>query len=150
MKILDYKGNVTAFVYGTLMRGFPNERVIMDLPHDVYEAEIRGAELYDVGSFPAMVFGKESYKGEFIVFDSSLDPDFVHMRMDRLEGYRKDSPESSLYLREKVTVYVDGKPVETEAYIWNHSCADLVYIDPKKYSGYKEYIQDKRSRVYEM
>ena len=138
---MDLTGKVSIFVYGTLMRGFPNEIVISSFPHEVFPVKIKDVELYDVGNFPAMVKGKHSYEGELVVFDSSLDPKKIYANMDRLEGYNKYDPLNSLYVRKPVTVYVGDELVETEAYFWNLSTSKLSYIDPEKYSGYREYKQ---------
>lgn len=138
---MDFTGKTTVFTYGTLMKGFPNECVIDSFPHDNYTAVVNNMELYDVGHFPAMVAGKHTYKGELIVFDDSVNKELLYRNMDYLEGYRKNDPAKSLYIREPVTVYVDGEPVETEVYLWNHPTDILSYIDPEKYSGYRDYIE---------
>lgn len=144
---MDFTGKKTAFVYGTLMNGFWNERVIHYFPHKNYAATINDVEMYNVGGFPAIVRGTHSYVGELVVFDDSVDVDALYASMDRLEGYHESNPSGSMYLREPVTVYVDGVPVETEAYFWNRSYTNLTYIDPEKFSGYRDFVENGRRVV---
>ena len=138
---MNFSNRLTVFTYGTLMQGFPNERVIEGFPHENYTATVKDMELYDVGSFPAMVRGNNTYVGELVVFDASVNKEILYRNMDYLEGYRKNDPVNSLYRREPVTVYLsDGSSVETEVYLWNHSTDRLKYIDPNEYSGYRDYV----------
>ena len=138
---MDFTGKTTVFTYGTLMRGFHNEIVIDGFPHENFTATVKNMDLYDVGRFPAMVKGTKDVVGELIVFDDSVNKSHLYSNMDHLEGYNSQNPETSLYVREPVTVYVDGVPVETEVYLWNRPCDNLLPIDLEKYSGYREYME---------
>jgi len=139
---IELHENCTVFVYGTLMQGFGNERVISDFPHRNYPARIDNVEMYNVGGFPALLHGEHSYYGELVVFDPSVDRDALYRSMDRLEGYHSDYPQGSMYIREPVTVCCEGSTVVTEVYIWNRSTSGLAYIDPQKYSNYRDFCID--------
>ena len=136
---MNVENNLTVFVYGTLMHGFGNERVIDGFPHENYRAMIDHVELYDVGAFPAMIPGEHSYFGELVVFDEKVKKDQLYRAMDHLEGYYKDEPGASLYIRTPCKVRCDGVDVATEVYFWNRSTDGLKYIDPLEYKSYREY-----------
>ena len=149
MKNLDER--TTCFVYGTLMKGFGNERVIANFPHENVPARISGVEMFDVGGFPALVAGESAYDGELLVFGEEFDHDTIFGNMDRLEGYREDLPEErSMYLRRPVVVTLeDGTNVETVVYLWNRGTGGLRPIPADQFTGYREYLQAKgESRVW--
>ena len=141
---LNLDKRCTVFVYGTLMRGFGNERVIAGFPHENYPATVTGVEMYDVGYFPAMVKGDHTYQGELVVFDLSCDRTHLFQRMDMLEGYREHDPESSMYVRAPIDVEVDGELIETEVYLWNRETGGLHWIDPDVFPDYRSYCSTRR------
>ena len=138
---MDFMNRITVFTYGTLMKGFSNEGVISMFPHENYPAIVRNVEMFDVGNFPALIKGDHSYEGELIVFDPEVKAAQLYAKMDYLEGYRKSDPKNSLYIRDKITVSLAGDLIDTEVYFWNRSCDDLVYIDPNKFTGYRDYFR---------
>ena len=93
---------ITIFVYGTLMKGLGNERVIDGFPHSNERVKVSGYDMYNVGGFPALVEGTHDYYGELITFDESVNPASLYYSMDRLEGYNKNSPATSMYLRKPI------------------------------------------------
>ncbi len=101
------------FVYGTLLRGQSRFGIasLIDVVHE--EAELKGFDMLEVGGlggFPALIPGEGTVKGEvhsFKTFDE----------LDLIEGYRKESPEDSLYLREKVVVSVSGRKMGVSTYV---------------------------------
>jgi len=74
------------YVYGTLR---PGKGLTVDVP----------GLLYDLGSYPGAVLEgpgfNRSFKAEPVIVD-----DEMLKRLDAYEGYRPDSPENSLYLRQ--------------------------------------------------
>jgi gamma-glutamylcyclotransferase (GGCT)/AIG2-like uncharacterized protein YtfP len=90
------------FVYGTLMRGESNHRLLATA-HFVAEAHTEPCfELFDLGHFPAMSAGGQTVvRGEvYAVNDQTL------VRLDRLEGH----PE--FYQRTPIRL-ADGREVQT-------------------------------------
>lgn len=95
------------FVYGTLKQGECNFCV---WPHKlvrVQPATIRGAKLYDLGGFPAMIEFDDAnarVAGQLIeVADAHAAETLA--RLDRLEGYREGQPvDANHYIRRWVLV----------------------------------------------
>lgn len=106
------------FVYGTLMSGHGNSRLFKGLAEPVSTALCRG-DLYAVGGggFPAMLPGDGVVVGElWRALDDSFIPE-ITTRLDRLEGFRPEVPEGSMYLREEVELLAPATTAWT--YIWN-------------------------------
>jgi len=114
------------FVYGTLMSGFWNNRLLENAVLLSKNAQI-SAVLIDLGGIPGVVYSDDGddliVKGELY----EVDPITIE-RCDRLEGYREHAPHDSMYVREYAVVnYLDGDPdafqtqKETQAffYRWN-------------------------------
>ena len=137
---MDLSGKKHVFVYGTLMKGMGNEHVIASFPHENFPATVSNVDMFNVGSFPALVKGTHSYHGELVVFDPSVDETMLYAYMDRLEGYHKDRESESMYLRVPITVCVNGEQVETEVYLWNYSLNGLKFIDPAMFKSYREFV----------
>ncbi|MGC4000734.1 MAG: gamma-glutamylcyclotransferase family protein [Anaeromyxobacter sp.] len=100
------------FVYGTLLRGGTNHR-LLDGALFLHRAKTRPEfTLYDLGEYPAMVTGGESaVHGE--VFE--VGPD-IRRRLDELE-------EHPAYYRRTAIELADGMPAET-------------YLLPREYAQY--------------
>lgn len=119
------------FVYGTLMRGLHNHRV-MEQAKGKYigKAKMYGKSMYDVGGFPAVVDGGGDIVGE--VYSIPEDVEYrdwrgeivkakgVHV-LDALEGYNPNRPPNqNMYLRKKAKVLMNtGKHVWVSYYYWN-------------------------------
>jgi len=106
------------FAYGTLLRGGSNhERFCADAL--AIEPASTTGRLYDLlAGFPAMVsaaFG--TVYGEAMTF-----PDIAEALagLDCLDGYRRERPEHSLYLRrvQNVTLLDSGATVPAYCYVW--------------------------------
>lgn len=104
------------FVYGTLKRGFHNHKCLGDSKF-LTGAVLMDFEVYDLPyGFPGIkpkngrgVFG-EIYE----VSEEQLP------RVDMLEGYREDSPQTSMYLRIKAVALTDDDTLEeVYTYMWN-------------------------------
>jgi len=109
---------VGVFVYGTLKRGFGNHHLVEDA-EEILEATTPGV-LYDLPyGFPAMVLPEDAPRnqsdesplvhGELCIYPEDELPEILR-RLDFLEGYYPNRPESSLYLRILVKVQTpDGR-----------------------------------------
>lgn len=98
------------FVYGTLKRGYGNNR-LLDNAAFLGTAQVRGFKIYHLGGFPGvhvspdlddMVYG-ELYR---------VDNDYDVARLDRLEGVNHQSPKHGMYHR--MTTHVELYNEETE------------------------------------
>jgi gamma-glutamylcyclotransferase (GGCT)/AIG2-like uncharacterized protein YtfP len=107
------------FVYGTLMAGFDRRRragIDMRM-HFIGRGSIEGA-LFDLGLFPAAIPAPD---GRIIgeVYEVDDDPS-VLARLDEIEGYRPNEPDSSLYTRVPITVTLEDGTVDTAwVYFYN-------------------------------
>ena len=119
------------FVYGTLKRGYGNNRLLNGCQF-VKEALISGMSMYysgSEGSFPVIKFGGDGLvKGE--VWDISMRPEAIHY-MDALEGtphlYTREALVTEC--KEQVFAYVGGRyfehanllpvPETNNVYEWN-------------------------------
>ena len=144
------RDSIRLFVYGTLRR-FQREIIkpdAFDIPesrknaffqsHTLLEktlclgmAKTRGI-LYDVGLYPAMVFGDRTIVGE--VYD--LEPEQLKT-IDLLEGYEEKDPARSHYIRIRVPViFEDAKSDEAEVYLYNRTVRGLTLIESGDYCQY--------------
>ncbi len=95
------------FVYGTLKRGFYANHFLSEARF-LGEGIIEGYEMYDLGSFPAIVEGKGKVKGEVYEVDRK-----TLNTLDFYEGV------PTLYKREMVEVLMaNGQRVKAYAYIF--------------------------------
>ena len=127
------------FVYGTLMRGHPNFRVMQRARGNyVSKAKIYNKDLYyaySEGSFPAMVDGKGVVYGEvFRIPDYKLRLGTYTVGrpvrvLDGLEGYRKGD-RNSMYIRKRGIVHLipSGKKIWASYYHWNSVVDDRLKI----------------------
>lgn len=110
------------FVYGTLMTGFGNNRIIKDLTDRVEQGELDNAQIHPVmphGGFPCMTRGVGIVTGE-IVYMKPESYDIALQQMDALEGYRKSNPIGSMYIRETALIRNDeGQLIKCYVYRWN-------------------------------
>lgn len=95
------------FVYGTLKRGgrfdspeFQEARKL-EIP-----VALPGARLYDLGSFPTIRLTddhNEIVYGEIHGYEDDTW-DWVSRRMDMIEGFRQDSPDTSLFNKVQIPI----------------------------------------------
>lgn len=82
------------FVYGTLKRGFGNNRIIADQNYlGLGETVASTFQMYSLGGFPGVVRGSKTIRGELFEVDEE-----AFARCDRLEGH------PYFYRREQVEV----------------------------------------------
>jgi gamma-glutamylcyclotransferase (GGCT)/AIG2-like uncharacterized protein YtfP len=121
------------FVYGTLMAGFDRRR---RAGIDTRMAFVgRGwipAALYDLGLFPAAIpSGDSRVWGE--IYEMEDDPS-VLAKLDEIEGFRPDDPDSSLYIRESTAVTLDTGAERTAwVYFYNAPLGQAERIESGDY-----------------
>ena len=89
------------FVYGTLKRGHGNHRVLGDAKY-IEDASMSG-KMYSMGGFPGMIESDglcDSVFGEIYEIEDRHLPG-----LDSLEGYNKNNPEYSMYIRKELPYY---------------------------------------------
>ncbi len=107
------------FVYGTLLPDQPNFFVWgEDIAH-LEPATFYGGRLYDMGFYPMLIAAEAdtAVSGQLI---TPLPAQYqaVCQRLDELEGYDPDQPESSDYQRKQVEVVVgDGRSQNAWVYL---------------------------------
>lgn len=103
------------FVYGTLMNGERAHRMLRDAVY-VGPARVRNANLYNMGSYPGLKASKnphDTVKGELYRVTQDMLP-----HLDAYEGYR-DGDVHSLYVRDTVTCFQEGRVTEAFTYFIN-------------------------------
>jgi gamma-glutamylcyclotransferase (GGCT)/AIG2-like uncharacterized protein YtfP len=91
------------WVYGSLKKGFHNNGYLGKAEFKG-EAILKGAQLYTMGSYPALGKGMRDIRGElYLVDDATLK------NLDGLEQYHPKDYVRSLYIRRKERVTIDGK-----------------------------------------
>jgi gamma-glutamylcyclotransferase (GGCT)/AIG2-like uncharacterized protein YtfP len=108
------------FVYGTLRRDFERHRELERLgARFVAEGSIKG-EIFDLGRFPGTrrtVSGGRGVQGELYRLPRISEALPV---LDKIEGFRTDSPDSSLFVRETTEVSLpNGERVSAWIYRLN-------------------------------
>lgn len=83
------------FVYGSLKQGFHNHRLMEGATY-VGEAQVAGAKMFSLGSFPAVVHGTGVVYGEVWEVSGAQA-----QALDRLEGH------PTFYKREELLVEMD-------------------------------------------
>jgi len=130
------------FVYGTLRKYFQNpvSRYLDENAQHIGEGFING-KIYDVSGFPGLVLSdsKESIvTGDLYRLKSVPD---VFKTLDHYEGYRRDSPEGSLFIRQIQSItFGEGLCVAAWVYVFNRSIENLDLI---KGSDYTKFRKDK-------
>ena len=101
------------FVYGTLREGecrFGIDSLVGVLHKG---AELKNFDMLSIhGSFPGLVPGEGTVKGEVHVFKTFEE-------LDRIEGFSEKDLERSFYLRQTVTVSTPDGEMEASTYVFN-------------------------------
>lgn len=114
-EINEYFADNRVFVYGTLLEGEANHR-LMESNELIGRGEVAGHDMYDLGYYPGIVPGKGTVKGEIYKVDNINE-------IDSLEG------EGFLYLRKTVPARLeDGRTCMVYVYVYNHGVSDCEKI----------------------
>lgn len=137
------------FCFGTLKSGYGNNRLLQG--HELLgSATLHGYKMYysgGRGSFPVIVPSEgDAVKGE--LWDIGDDKNTLQ-NLDYLEGYRKDNPDRSMYIRTPVSVsyeYGDEygtnvieNDIDCETYVWNLGISGNYQEVPKNNEGQYEW-----------
>lgn len=107
---------INFFVYGTLKRGECRQHMWPRSPLVVEEAWVHG-ELYDAGSYPALLPGSDQVLGELWSFLPS-DFEAIVKVLDEIEEYRPGDP-YNLYNREIVDCEtLSGRRTSAYTYVY--------------------------------
>jgi gamma-glutamylcyclotransferase (GGCT)/AIG2-like uncharacterized protein YtfP len=122
------------FVYGTLMRGFSRDLQDKFQVTPLGQGTIR-ARLYDLGSYPGAKIGGDSsedwVKGELYQL---ADPGPAILTLDEYEGYSHLEPRKSLFIRELVTVTLEGgRKRKAWTYLYNRPVDEANLIPSGNY-----------------
>lgn len=107
------------FVYGTLKRGFGNNRIIADqkyIGHGI--TQIANWQMYSLGGFPGVTRGSKAITGELWEVDEAS-----FARCDTLEGH------PYFYRREQVNVLVGDEEHVAWMYIYQRSTVGLEPVE---------------------
>lgn len=103
------KKTVEVFVYGTLKQGGRlSNPTLKDRLVDVKKATLKGATLYDLGSFPGISLRKDEDKDREVIGElhTYKDPKTVVDMMDRIEGVGS-TEDNSLFVRQEAIVQTE-------------------------------------------
>jgi gamma-glutamylcyclotransferase (GGCT)/AIG2-like uncharacterized protein YtfP len=110
------------FTYGTLQPGLAPSCISSAVYklRSIGEGVIDGGELYDLGEYPGAVLNPRStHQIHGMIFELPNDADILR-QLDDYEGFRPNSPESSLFLRElHPAVLTTGQTLPCWVYVYN-------------------------------
>lgn len=121
------KKNDLVAVYGTLMSGFGNHRILSNsnfLGNDT----INGFNMHDIGWFPGIIKGEDKISAEIYQIDSEE----TVQQLDYLEGY------PNLYTREQV----DTQYGKAWIYIYNNKLDDKKRVTRGDWREYTSRTKD--------
>jgi gamma-glutamylcyclotransferase (GGCT)/AIG2-like uncharacterized protein YtfP len=131
------------FVYGSLRSGFRNPiyQYLTKYFHLLGEALVKG-KLYDMGEYPvALPADEEKFiSGELYTVNNPREFSWAIGQLDDYEGLNAEEGEPSLYKREEVIAYQDGKPVVAWIYWFNGDATDKPVIES---GDLMQYLQQK-------
>ena len=116
------------FVYGTLHPDHAPEEMVADVKRLVLvDAATVHGELFQLDEYPALVLkpsAPEPVHG--FVFELPNDPALL-ARLDAYEGFIPDAPETSLFLRERISATLaDDTVVTAWVYLYNRTLTVLI------------------------
>ena len=125
------------FVYGSLLSGMGNHRLLAESSFVGISHSPTGFGLIDLGYFPGAIRANDDKRiiGEVYEVD-----DVTLQRLDRLEGYNANRPESGLYNR----IEIMTKFGSAFMYIYNHGT--IRTTNDVTDGDWKAYYNNKRSK----
>lgn len=127
------------FVYGSLMEGMGNERILQSYDYGRIPGTVSNMDLYVVDKSPAMVAGEGVVKGELLSFTDDAFEDLIDI-FDSIGGYHQGNIEESKYRRDIVTVDTSEGIFKAFAYIWNKGTESLIKVGGHSFD-YREYLK---------
>ena len=117
------------FVYGTLMRGFdhPMPQLLSRSADFLGEARCHG-RLYLIKHYPGLVLSDDPADVVFGELYRLRAPKELLREFDMYEGCGEGFAEPTQYVRQKLSVTLDGKTAKTWTYIYNWPVAHLPRI----------------------
>jgi gamma-glutamylcyclotransferase (GGCT)/AIG2-like uncharacterized protein YtfP len=123
--------NKKIFVYGSLLRGMIRNDALED--SEFLGLAYCNGELKDLGSFPALIPGKEKVIGEVYTASSK-----IISILDQIEGYNTNDEIGSLYIRKELPVrlFSSGKWIDAQTYFMPRDVDDYPTIESGDYRRY--------------
>ncbi len=117
------------FVFGTLLSGYdhPMARLLSREAELLGEARCQG-RLYLVKHYPGMVLSDDAADQVFGELFRMRDPNALLQRLDDYEGCGEGATEPTEYVRQLVTVTLDGAAHQAWTYVYNWPVAHLPRI----------------------
>ena len=119
------------FVYGSLRSGFkhPAYEYISRYFTLIGDAKVKG-KLYYMGSYPAAIPTDDAFfiVGELYQLKNEKEFDWAFEQLDDYEGVHTENNEQSLYVRQQVTVFVQGETTTAWMYWYNAPIDDQPLI----------------------
>ena len=119
------------FVYGSLRSGFkhPAYEYVSRYFTLIGDAKVKG-NLYDMGSYPAAIPTEENnfIIGELYQLKNEKEFNWAFEQLDDYEGVHPENNERSLYIRQKVTVYINDETANAWMYWYNAPIDDQPLI----------------------
>lgn len=119
------------FVYGSLRSGFkhPAYEYVSRYFTLIGDAKVKG-KLYDMGSYPAAIPTEENnfIIGELYQLKNEKEFNWAFEQLDDYEGVHPENNEPSLYIRQKVTVFINAGTATAWMYWYNATIDDQPLI----------------------
>ncbi len=119
------------FVYGSLRSGFkhPAYEYVSRYFTLIGDAKVKG-KLYDMGSYPAAIPTEENnfIIGELYQLKNEKEFNWAFEQLDDYEGVHPENHEQSLYIRQKVTVFINEETATAWMYWYNATIEDQPVI----------------------
>ena len=108
------------FCYGTLLPGQPNHYLWAGAIRGQAPARLPGCVLYDLGEYPMLLEQGDRPVTGLVVEIEAGQYQRVMAVLDELEGYDPQTPEASIYTRERrQAVLANGESVPAWVYVGN-------------------------------
>ncbi|MDO4437318.1 MAG: gamma-glutamylcyclotransferase family protein [Coriobacteriaceae bacterium] len=134
----DLPSSVPVFVYGTLMTGCRNARLISDQPY-LGTAQLNGYNLFELGSYPGILASEDvAHRGSTVMGELRMVDFDTLLRLNELEG------EGTLYKATRVNLTTPAGPQTALAYVYLHEVdpASEIPVILQPYSRYLELRQN--------
>jgi len=132
------------FVYGTLLSGISHP--IAEFLHKnssfVGNGYFQG-RLYEVAEYPGAILSTEPDDKVYGNILELENPEKVWKKLDPYEGYLKNAPDVSLYIKQLVDVYTGEQIYSCWVYLYHEAVDDLIRISSGDYLSYLSHNYDR-------